>query len=51
MTASPKELTGTRDRLDGHQTPVPYSVLLKRPDLRHQASNIRLIQPCSPGFV
>lgn len=29
-----------RDRLDGHQKPVPYSVLLKRPDLRHRASNV-----------
>ncbi|KAF1995472.1 phosphatidylinositol 3-kinase [Amniculicola lignicola CBS 123094] len=28
------------DRLDGHQKPIPYSVLLKRPDLRHRASNI-----------
>ncbi|KAF2270189.1 phosphatidylinositol 3-kinase-like protein [Lojkania enalia] len=28
------------DRLDGHQRPIPYSVLLKRPDLRHRASNI-----------
>ncbi|KAK3214288.1 hypothetical protein GRF29_28g2620541 [Pseudopithomyces chartarum] len=27
------------DRLDGHQKPIPYSVLLKRPDLRHRASN------------
>lgn len=27
------------DRLDGHQRPIPYSVLLKRPDLRHRASN------------
>jgi phosphatidylinositol 3-kinase len=26
------------DRLDGNQKPVPYSVLLKRPDLRHRAS-------------
>ncbi|KAH3995297.1 phosphatidylinositol 3-kinase VPS34 [Parastagonospora nodorum] len=26
------------DRLDGTQKPVPYSVLLKRPDLRHRAS-------------
>ncbi|KAF1934842.1 phosphatidylinositol 3-kinase [Clathrospora elynae] len=26
------------DRLDGYQKPVPYSVLLKRPDLRHRAS-------------
>ncbi|ORY05160.1 kinase-like domain-containing protein [Clohesyomyces aquaticus] len=28
------------DRLDGHQKPIPYSVLLKRPDLRHRASNV-----------
>lgn len=28
------------DRLDGNQKPVPYSVLLKRPDLRHRASII-----------
>ena len=27
-----------RDRLDGNQKPVPYSVLLRRPDLRHRAS-------------
>ncbi|KAH7112132.1 kinase-like domain-containing protein [Dendryphion nanum] len=27
------------DRLDGHHKPIPYSVLLKRPDLRHRASN------------
>jgi phosphatidylinositol 3-kinase len=26
------------DRLDGNQKPIPYSVLLKRPDLRHRAS-------------
>ncbi|KAF2015402.1 phosphatidylinositol 3-kinase [Aaosphaeria arxii CBS 175.79] len=26
------------DRLDGHLKPIPYSVLLKRPDLRHRAS-------------
>ncbi|KAL5119285.1 Phosphatidylinositol (PI) 3-kinase [Pleosporales sp. CAS-2024a] len=26
------------DRLDGNQKPVPYSVLLKRADLRHRAS-------------
>ncbi|OAK97331.1 phosphatidylinositol 3-kinase [Phaeosphaeriaceae sp. SRC1lsM3a] len=26
------------DRLDGNQKPVPYSVLLRRPDLRHRAS-------------
>ncbi|KAF1961720.1 phosphatidylinositol 3-kinase-like protein [Byssothecium circinans] len=36
------------DRLDGHQRPVPYSVLLKRPDLRHRASNIN---PHSELFV
>jgi phosphatidylinositol 3-kinase len=29
-----------RDRLEGHQKPIPYSVLLKRPDLRHRASNV-----------
>ncbi|KAJ4314147.1 Phosphatidylinositol (PI) 3-kinase [Neodidymelliopsis sp. IMI 364377] len=28
------------DRLDGNQKQIPYSVLLKRPDLRHRASNI-----------
>ncbi|KAI2474561.1 phosphoinositide 3-kinase [Pyrenophora tritici-repentis] len=28
------------DRLDGNQKPIPYSVLLKRPDLRHRGSNI-----------
>lgn len=27
------------DRLDGHHKVIPYSVLLKRPDLRHRASN------------
>ncbi|KAH7063882.1 kinase-like domain-containing protein [Paraphoma chrysanthemicola] len=26
------------DRLDGNQKPIPYSVLLRRPDLRHRAS-------------
>jgi phosphatidylinositol 3-kinase len=31
-------LTFSSDRLDGNQKPVPYSVLLKRPDLRHRAS-------------
>ena len=29
------------DRLDGNQKPIPYSVLLKRPDLRHRASIIK----------
>jgi phosphatidylinositol 3-kinase len=38
-------LISYRDRLDGHQKPVPYSVLLKRPDLRHRASNIKLVLP------
>jgi phosphatidylinositol 3-kinase len=33
------------DRLDGNQKPVPYSVLLKRPDLRHRASNIKCVAP------
>jgi phosphatidylinositol 3-kinase len=31
------------DRLDGNQKPIPYSVLLKRPDLRHRASNIKWV--------
>ncbi|OCK82959.1 phosphatidylinositol 3-kinase-like protein [Lepidopterella palustris CBS 459.81] len=28
------------DRLDGHQKPIAFSTLLKRPDLRHRASNL-----------
>ncbi|KAF1927323.1 phosphatidylinositol 3-kinase [Didymella exigua CBS 183.55] len=28
------------DRLDGNQKQIPYSALLRRPDLRHRASNI-----------
>ncbi|KAF3037455.1 Phosphatidylinositol (PI) 3-kinase [Didymella heteroderae] len=28
------------DRLDGSQRQIPYSVLLRRPDLKHRASNI-----------
>jgi phosphatidylinositol 3-kinase len=31
------------DRLEGHQKPVPYSLLLKRPDLRHRASNVKSV--------
>ncbi|KAF2107132.1 kinase-like domain-containing protein [Lophiotrema nucula] len=36
------------DRLDGHQNTIPYSVLLKRPDLRHRAS---IINPHSELYV
>ncbi|KAF9737770.1 hypothetical protein PMIN06_007262 [Paraphaeosphaeria minitans] len=36
------------DRLDGHQKPIPYSVLLKRPDLRHRAS---ITNPNSEMYV
>ncbi|KAF2875219.1 kinase-like domain-containing protein [Massariosphaeria phaeospora] len=36
------------DRLDGHQKPIPYSVLLERPDLRHRASTT---DPHSELFV
>lgn len=35
------QLRKYRDRLDGDQKQIPYSVLLKRPDLRHRASNIK----------
>jgi len=27
--------------LDGYQKPIPFSTLLKRPDLRHKGSNLR----------
>ena len=28
------------NRLEGHEKPLPYSTLLKRPDLRHRGSNL-----------
>ncbi|WPH02889.1 Hypothetical protein R9X50_00575700 [Acrodontium crateriforme] len=28
------------NRLEGHEKPLPYSILLKRPDLRHRGSNL-----------
>lgn len=33
-----------RNRLEGYEKPIPYSTLLKRPDLRHRGSNL------SPNF-
>jgi len=27
--------------LDGYQKPIPFSTLLKRPDLRHKGSNLK----------
>lgn len=33
-------LTVPRNRLEGHEKPVPYSTLLRRPDLRHRGSNL-----------
>lgn len=34
-------LTFGRNRLEGYEKPLPYSTLLKRPDLRHRGSNLR----------
>lgn len=30
--------------LEGEQTPIPFSTLIKRPDLRHIGSNLRYLQ-------
>lgn len=32
------KLKDGRDRLDGNQKQIPFSALLKQPDLRHRAS-------------
>ncbi|KAF2764524.1 phosphatidylinositol 3-kinase [Teratosphaeria nubilosa] len=34
------ELTRDSNRLEGYEKPLPYSTLLKRPDLRHRGSNL-----------
>jgi hypothetical protein len=34
-------LTVSSVNLEGEQTPIPFSTLIKRPDLRHLGSNIR----------
>ena len=34
------KLTQDRSRLEGYEKPLPYSTLLKRPDLRHRGSNL-----------
>ncbi|KAI9726621.1 MAG: Phosphatidylinositol (PI) 3-kinase [Chrysothrix sp. TS-e1954] len=33
-----KSLNASSNRLDGHQEPIPYSILLRRPDLRYLGS-------------
>lgn len=33
-------LTSDSNRLEGYEKPLPYSTLLKRPDLRHRGSNL-----------
>lgn len=38
--SSERELTEDRNRLEGYEKPLPYSTLLKRPDLRHRGSNL-----------
>lgn len=36
-----QQLTSYRASLEGEQTPIPFSTLIRRPDLRHTGSNIR----------
>ena len=38
--ACESELTLASNRLEGYEKPLPYSTLLKRPDLRHRGSNL-----------
>ncbi|KAI9850100.1 MAG: Phosphatidylinositol (PI) 3-kinase [Thelocarpon superellum] len=48
MATKLMQMSTERGRLEGQRTPVPYSTLLKRPDLRHVGSNLSL---CSDLYV